>query len=86
MAPELSTKQLQTLEAVAAKGETATREALGPLVTTAAFIELVNLRLLANKLDGARSEDKPDTRTNVWEVTEAGTAALGLASRLSVRT
>lgn len=76
MTPELSTKHLQTLEEVAANGETATREALGPLVTTAAFIELVNLGLLVNELDGARVKDEPDTRSNVWRLTEAGRGAL----------
>lgn len=78
MAAALSITHLQTLQAVAAHRETASRQALGPLFTTPEFVDLVNQGLVVNQLLGERGRDdtKPDTRGNGWRLSEAGEEAL----------
>lgn len=67
---------LQTLETVATQGQAASRQALGPLVTTPVFIDLVNHGLLVNRLIGEHVTGNPDTRRNAWQLSEAGEEAL----------
>lgn len=75
MSLELTETHLRALRTVGASG--ALREALGELVTTTEFIELVNDCLVVNTLVGTQiDKNAPDARSNMWRLTEAGTSAL----------
>jgi hypothetical protein len=78
MNPRLTDRHLRALEAVGRSG--ATRQALGDLVTTGEFVDLINYGLVTNRLADLREDtDTPDDRSNVWYLTEAGANLVDLA-------